>query len=55
MTHTGLLGSAAAKALHQIFDVATANRSASFASAIILKYQPTAARHSAVSVLCDGP
>jgi len=28
MTHTALLGSAAAKALHQVFEVATANRSA---------------------------
>jgi hypothetical protein len=27
MTHTALLGSAAAKALHQIFEVATADRS----------------------------
>jgi hypothetical protein len=28
MTDTALLGSAAAKTLHQIFEVATANRSA---------------------------
>jgi len=28
MTHTALLCSAAVKALHQIFEVATANRSA---------------------------